>query len=606
MKWSQTLIPTSRQVPADAQIPSHRLMLRAGLVRQVGAGLYSYLPLGFRVLHRVIEIVREEMNRAGGAEILMPALEPFEFFADTKRDVDYGDNLFRLTDRHGRQNALAPTHEEIVTDLMKAYVESYRQLPLTLYQIQTKFRDEFRPRFGVLRSREFIMKDAYSFHLTVGGPGGLNETYDRLYDAYCRIFDRCGLKYTVVEAESGPIGGSASHEFMCMTEVGEDTILISDDGEYAANVEKCAIGRREHDLDGTPTGDLERVHTPNMSTIESVGKFMKVKPEHMLKTIVWPWSRMDGAGEETGWVIAVVRGDHDVNEGKVRDALREALGFPIKVDAEADESGARSAGFHVGFMSPAASIHPSGEARDDCVVFADHDAAQAKFWATGGDEVDTHVKHFNWKREVIDRGVEVRVADIRNAAEGDPSPHANGGTLHESKGIEVGHVFKLGSKYSDAMGFQVVDERQERRSVIMGCYGIGVGRIVASAIELNHDDDGIIWPAAIAPFDVVITPIKYEGRMKDAADQLERELTEAGLEVLLDDRDERPGPKFKDADLIGVPIRLTVGDKALDQGGVEMVRRDGSLGRGEVVPLDAVVARCLESSGARNATVPAR
>lgn len=587
MKWSQTLIPTARQVPAEAVVPSHQLMIRAGLIRQAGAGIYSYLPLGYRVLQRVMNIVRQEMNSAGASELLMPALIPMEYYADTKRDIDYGDNLFKLTDRHGRANALGPTHEEVITEIMKAFVTSYRQLPLNLYQIQTKYRDEFRPRFGVLRCREFIMKDAYSFHTSVEGEGGLNATYDRMYQAYCNIFDRCGLDYSIVEAESGPIGGSASHEFMCNSPVGEDTILKSDKGNYAANVEKCGIGKREHDLNGEPTGELEKVHTPEMPGIDLVCKHLKVKPARMLKTIVWPWTSGD---DQSGWVIAVVCGHHEVNEGKVRDELEAKLGMKVTLRTENTEADARAAGFAIGYVSSAVAAE-----RKDCTVIADPDAAQGGFWATGANEIDHHVKHFNWKREVIDKGVEVHVADIRNAMDGDPSPLNDGGVLRESKGIEVGHVFKLGSKYSDAMGFGVTDDEQNKQSVIMGCYGIGIGRIVASAIERNHDENGILWPKAMAPFDVIITPIKYEGQAREVTDRLDRELTDAGLDVLVDDRDERPGPKFKDADLIGVPIRITIGDKALAQESVELTKRDGSLGKGELVKITEVVARCTAS-----------
>ncbi len=578
--WSQTLIPTSRQDPADAEVPSHRLMLRAGLIRQLGSGLYTYLPAGWRALHKVIEIVRQEMNRAGAQELLMPALEPMELFAGTKRDEEYGENLFRLEDRHGRKVALAPTHEEILTEAMSAYIESYRQLPLNLYQIQTKFRDEFRPRFGVLRSREFIMKDAYSFHLTVDGDGGLNETYDRMYDAYCRIFDRCGLKYEVVEAESGPIGGSASHEFMVLCDTGEDTILKSDKGNYAANVEKCGIGERAWTFDGPATGDLVKVETPGMSTIEDVGRFMKVKPKNMLKTLVY---RSNDA-----WVLAVVRGDHEVNEGKLKDAVEAAVQM-------ADDQAARAAGLAVGYVSPVIA-----NTVDIARLVVDADAAQEQFWACGADEPDHHVKHFNWRRELGDLldSDRVVVADIRNAADGDPSPHNDGGVLRESKGIEVGHVFKLGAKYSDAMGFRVSDEQQQQRSVIMGCYGIGVGRIVAGAIETSHDDDGIVWPASIAPYSVHITPIKYAGELCKTCHDLAAKLEAAGLDVLIDDRDERPGPKFKDADLLGCPIRLTVGDKALAQDAVEFKRRDDRQTKGELVKLSEVVDRCVDAAGA--------
>ncbi len=547
-------------------------MLRAGLIRQLGSGLYTYLPLGWRALHKTIEIVRDEMNAAGAAEILMPALEPIEMFADTKRDVEYGENLFRLTDRHGRHAALAPTHEEIITEFMAAYVESYRQLPLNLYQIQTKYRDEFRPRFGVLRSREFIMKDAYSFDLTVQG---LDTSYRAMYDAYCRIFDRCGLTYEIVEAESGAIGGSASHEFMVLCDTGEDTILKSDKGNYAANIDKCAIGERAWTFDGPPTGDLEKVHTPDCASIDAVGKFMKVKPKHLLKTLIY--------STDNGPVIAVVRGDHDVNKGK----LKAACGFAVSLD---DKACAKR--YPIGFVGPHLAA-----AHDELIVVVDCNAAQEQFWASGANEIDHHVKHFNWKRDVLDHIDEsrIKVADIRKAADGDPSPIGDGGVLREQKGIEVGHVFKLGTKYSDAMGFTVLDEDQKRRSVIMGCYGIGVGRIVAAAIEIGHDADGIIWPASIAPYSVDIVPIKYEGELCKTCQSLAEQLEGAGMDVLIDDRPERPGVKFNDADLIGCPIRLTIGEKGLAQSSVEFKRRADGKAKAELVKLDEVVQRCREA-----------
>jgi prolyl-tRNA synthetase len=549
-------------------------MLRAGLIRQLGSGLYTYLPLGWRALHKTIEIVRDEMNAAGAAEILMPALEPIELFADTKRDVEYGENLFRLTDRHGRHAALAPTHEEIITEFMAAYVESYRQLPLNLYQIQTKYRDEFRPRFGVLRSREFIMKDAYSFDLTVDG---LDTSYQAMYDAYCRIFDRCGLTYDIVEAESGPIGGSASHEFMVLCNTGEDTILKSDKGNYAANIDKCAIGERAWTFDGPPTGDLEKIHTPDCASIEAVGKFMKVKPKHLLKTLIY--------STDNGPVIAVVRGDHDVNESK----LQAACGFAVSLDNEACAKR-----YPIGFIGPHLAA-----AHDELNVVVDCDAAQEQFWASGANEIDHHVKHFNWKRDVLDHIDEsrIKVADIRNAADGDPSPTGDGGVLREHRGIEVGHVFKLGTKYSDAMGFTVLDEDQKQRSVIMGCYGIGLGRIVAAAIEIGHDADGIIWPASIAPYSVHIVPIKYEGELCKTCQSLAQQLEGAGMDVLIDDRPERPGVKFNDADLIGCPIRLTIGEKGLAQNSVEFKRRAEGKAKATLVHLDEVVQRCREALG---------
>jgi prolyl-tRNA synthetase len=580
-RWSRTLIPTSKEAPADAEAPSHRLLVRAGFIRRVGAGIYDYLPLAWRTLQKISAIVREEMNAAGGAEFLMPAMEPIELLAETGRDEAYGDNLFRVTDRHGRVAALAPTHEEIITELMRAAVSSYRQLPLNLYQIQTKFRDEFRPRSGLLRCREFIMKDAYSFHMNLEGAGGLNEGYDAMHRAYVNVFTRCGLDFSVVEAEAGPIGGSASHEFMVNCESGEDTILKCPVSGYAANVEKCEIGARAHDFSGDPTGDLEKVHTPNLPSIEEVGKFMKVKPKNMLKTLVFSTT----GEEDIRYVVAVVRGDHDVNEGKVRDAA----GFSV---AMADDKAARAAGFAIGYVSPRAAIEKGA------LLFVDPDAAQPGFWATGADEPDHHVKHFNWTRELGDAlsdASKVKVADIRNAIAGDPSPRAEGAALEEGRGIEVGHIFKLGTKYSKAMGFEILDEKQDRIPVIMGCYGIGVSRTMSAFVEMAHDDNGIIWPMPVAPYHVHIVAMSADesGPIMQAALDVAQRLADAGLDVLLDDRDERPGPKFKDADLIGMPIRITIGDKALAENSVEFKLRTDA-GKGGLVPLADIVDRCVE------------
>ncbi|MHC4414386.1 MAG: proline--tRNA ligase [Planctomycetota bacterium] len=577
--WTKTLIPTLREDPSEAEVPSHRLMLRAGLVRQVSAGIYTYLPLGWRALHKAIEIIRQEMDAAGASELFMPAVEPIELLTETRRDADYGDDLFRLRDRRGHVNALAPTHEEVITDAMRAFVESYRQLPLNLYQIQSKYRDEPRPRFGVLRSREFMMKDAYSFHLTVDGPGGLDETYDRMYDAYCRIFDRCGLSYEVVEAESGPIGGSASHEFMVICETGEDTVLKSDKANYAANVEKCEIGPRDWSFDGPPTGDLEVVHTPHLPAINDVAAFLEISPDQMLKTLV--------CDDGDGWVLAVLRGDHDLNEGK----LRGACGAQV---ALADDQAAQAAGFAIGFVSPA--VIKSVAVKK---MFIDPDAAQPRSWVTGADKIDYHVRDFNWRRDVggaLD-GETVTVADIRNADDGDPSPKSDGGILRAVRGIEVGHVFKLGTKYSDAMGFTVLDEKQRQRPVIMGCYGIGPGRILAAAIETSHDADGIVWPPSIAPYSVQIVPIKYEAALCKTCDDLAKRLEAAGLDVLLDDRSERPGVKFKDADLVGCPVRLTVSDKTLATDSVELKLRAAGRSKAELVRLADAVTRCAGTLG---------
>jgi prolyl-tRNA synthetase len=578
-RWTGTLVPTLRQDPAEADVPSHRLMLRAGLVRQLSAGVYTYLPMGWRALHKAIAVIREEMDAAGAVEMFMPAILPVELYRDTKRDEAYGDDLFTLTDRRGHVNALGPTHEEVVTEAMKGSVESHRQLPLNLYQIQTKFRDEPRPRFGVLRSREFIMKDAYSFHLAVEGPGGLEETYERMYRAYCRIFDRCGLRYEVVEAESGPIGGSASHEFMVLCDTGEDAILKSDRGNYAANVEKCATGPRKWTFDGGQPSTLEPVHTPGLPGIDDVAAFLGAAPADMLKTLV--------CRGRDGWVLGVVRGDHELNLGKLRDAC----GGPV---ALADEEEARRAGFAVGFVSPAV-VRSIGVAK----LVIDPDAAQPRRWITGADRIDHHVRGFDWRRELAGALDRAAVADLRNALDGDPSPRGDGGTLRAHRGIEVGHVFKLGTKYSDAMGFTVLDDKQKRRPVIMGCYGIGPGRILAAAIETSHDGDGIIWPAAIAPFAVHVVALDAGDALRKTLDELAPGLEAAGLDVLVDDRNERPGVKFKDADLLGCPLRITIGEKTLAQGGAEFKRRDAGRGPGEMVPLAQVVERCLAAISAR-------
>jgi prolyl-tRNA synthetase len=614
--WSRTLIPTTREAPADAEAPSHVLLSRAGYIRKVGAGIYDYLPLAWRVLKKISAIVRQEMDAAGACEVALPTLVPIELYAGTRRDADYGDLLFKLTDRKGAVAALGPTHEETVTELVKGSVTSYKQLPLNLYQVTTKFRDEARPRSGLLRCREFIMKDAYSFHLAVDGPGGLNEAYDAMYAAYVNIFRRCGLDFTVVEAESGPIGGSASHEFMVNCATGEDTILRCPVSGYAANVEKCDIGERPAPppgfFAGQPTGPLQEVHTPACPGIDDVCALLGVKPRHMLKSLVFTAQAPPGSHDPArpDWIIAVVRGDHDVNEGKVRDLV----GRPVRL---ANPVEAAAAGFAIGFVSPrAAATVPSTTLLVDRDAAVGWDAAAGKpmFWVTGADKPDFHVKHFNWERDLgkdphraalpggrhapglLGGDPYIIVADIRNAMAGDPSPRAPGATLQTARGIEVGHIFKLGSKYSDAMGFTILDERQQKRSVIMGCYGIGVSRTMAACVEMSHDADGIIWPAAIAPYHVLLTVMKpAQPDQAGAAARLAADLAAAGLDVLVDDRDERPGVKFKDADLVGIPIRLTIGDKALAAGAVEFKRR-ADPSRGESVPIDAAVRRCADAA----------
>ncbi len=573
-RWSQTLIPTTREAPADAETPSHVFLVRAGYIRRVGAGVYNYLPLAWRSLKKISAIVREEMDAAGASEMLMPTLEPIELFADTRRDVDYGDLLFKVEDRHGRVAALGPTHEEVITDLMRGALTSYKQFPLNLYQIQTKFRDEARPRAGLLRCREFIMKDAYSFHLELDGEAGLNATYDKMYTAYSNIFRRCGLDFSAVEAEAGPIGGSASHEFMVNCASGEDTILVCPETGYAANVEKAEIGEREWTWDHAASAEIVRHHTPGMPGIEGVAEHLGVTPAGMLKSIV-----MRTVGADPRWVVAVVRGDHEVNEGKVRDAV----GAPVELAPEAE---ARAAGFVIGYVSPRVVLTVPA------ILLVDPDAVNGSSWATGSDEKDHHDTGFNWRRDlgpVIDAGG-VKVASIRNAQAGDPSPRGKG-LLETRRGIEVGHIFKLGTKYSEAMGLSVLDGNQQKRPVIMGCYGIGVSRTLAACVEMSHDEHGIAMPPAIAPYHVHLVTIKpEEDGTLDRAVELAEALAARGLDVLIDDRDERPGPKFKDADLIGIPVRLTLSPKSLAENAAEFKLRTDP-GKGELVALDRVVER---------------
>jgi len=602
--WSRTLIPTAKDAPADAEAPSHRLLVRGGYIRRLAAGVYDYLPLGHRVLRKVEAIVREEMDAAGASELLLPALCPTELLNETGRADEYGDLLMRFNDRHGRDSYLGPTHEEVITELMRGTVSSYKQLPLNLYQIQTKYRDEFRPRAGLLRGREFLMKDAYSFHMSVEGEGGLNDTYDAMYRAYSNVFARCGLNFGAVEAEAGPIGGSASHEFMVFCDTGEDTILRCAETGYAANVEKCEIGERAWSLEGEASGEAEDVHTPNCPGIEDVSKLLKVKTRNMLKSVVFRVKstpeELEKYGEE--WIVAVVRGDHEVNEGKVKKAAE------VSAIELADPEMARANGFEIGYVSPRANLGKKG-----VLVVVDPDAAQGMdtekgkpmFWVTGADRKDYHTKHFCWSRD-LGKTVEeatsgdcpaLVVADVRNAMAGDPSPKAKGAALEAQRGIEVGHIFKLGTKYSEAMGYRIMGEDQALHPVIMGCYGIGVSRTMASAVEMSHDENGIVWPIALAPYHVLITVMKPDdSAAMEATKSLAAELSRAGFDVLIDDRNERPGFKFKDADLIGIPIRLTVGDKGLAEQSVEFKLRSDE-GKGELVKLAVVVDRCRDAAG---------
>jgi prolyl-tRNA synthetase len=547
MRYSQTLIPTVKEVPADAEIPSHQLMLRAGIMRKLASGTYTYLPIGWRSILKVQNIVREEMDGAGGLEILMPSVHPLELWQRTGRDVDYGETMTRFIDRHGRGNILAPTAEEVVTDLAAHEINSYKQLPLNLYQISFKFRDEFRPRFGVLRSREFIMKDAYSFHAT---PECLEKTYRKMYDTYCRIFKRCGVEYVIVEAETGEMGGSGSHQFTVPCESGEDVIVYTQDGAYAANIEKAEVDA----LPKVPpvAATIVEVHTPGVGTIEDVCKFMKTKPAQMIKTLIYKM--------EDGVVMVLVRGDHEVNAEKLAQAVG---GKHVEM---ADEATIKNlTGAAVGFAGP------QGLAGKLKCLFIDHDVLTMPCGVTGANKTDYHVKGVVPGRDFPLDGANVKVCDIRNAAEGDTH---GGQKLLFKRGIEVGQVFKLGTKYSVKLGAGFLDETGVQKPCLMGCYGIGINRIVASAIELGHDENGIIWPISIAPYEVIVTSVGQEEEIVAlTAEKIYKELAAKGIDVLFDDRPGRAGVKFKDADLIGIPVRVTVGKKAVAEGNVEIKLR---------------------------------
>ena len=554
MRYSRTFIPTVKETPADAETISHQLMIRAGLTRKVASGTYTYLPLGWRSLLKIIAIVREEMNRAGAQEILMPCLQPLELWERTGRSIDYGPTMFRLDDRHGKGNVLGPTAEEVITYVAAGEIKSYKQMPVNLYQISAKFRDEFRPRFGAIRSREFIMKDAYSFHATAED---LDITYRAMYDAYCRVFKRCGLEYVIVEAEVGEMGGSGSHQFTIPCESGEDTIVYTQDGSYAANLERAGVDPTPRD-EGREVPPPEDVHTPHVGTIEAVCAFLRTQPKDMIKTLIY------SIGEEV--VAALVRGDHEVNPEK----LTQALGGR-RADLANEPTIERVTGAKVGFAGPVGIIGKIS------AMVIDHAVAGMAVGVAGANKTDYHVRNVVPGRDFPLEGKSVIVADIRFAQEGDTH---GGKKLLFKKGIEVGQVFKLGTKYSDKLGAKFLDEAGNEKPCIMGCYGIGINRIFASAIELGNDADGIIWPISIAPFEVIVTCVNQDDeQVARAAEDLYEQLTGKGVDVLLDDRVLRGGAKFKDADLLGIPIRVTVGKKSLAEGNVELKLRRESQGQ---------------------------
>ncbi len=542
MRASQFFISTLKEAPADAELISHRLMLRAGLIKRLASGLYTWMPLGLRILRKVETIVRQEMDRSGAIELLMPAVQPAELWRESGRWDFYGAELLRLQDRHQRDFCFGPTHEEVITDIVRREIKSYRQLPLNFYQIQTKFRDEIRPRFGVMRAREFVMKDAYSFH---DSDDSLAQTYQDMYTAYHRIFNRLGLTFRAVTADTGSIGGTSSHEFHVLADSGEDAIAFSTDTEYAANIE-LVEALPPTVLRPAPTLSLQKVATPNQHSVTQVSTFFQVAPEKIVKTLIV-------AGKDNGVVALLLRGDHVLNE--VKASKLTSVAYPLCFASDAQIRAAAHCG--------SGSLGPVGLAMP---IIADRSAAALADFVCGANEEGYHLRGVNFGRDLP----EPVVADLRNVVEGDPSPDGKG-VLSLCRGIEVGHIFQLGTKYSTALNATFLDKNGQSQPMKMGCYGIGVSRIVAAAIEQGHDERGIIFPAAMAPFQLVIIPItmKKNDAVRQTVETLYAELTAVGIDVLLDDRDERPGVMFADAELIGIPHRLVVGARGLKEGSIE-------------------------------------
>ena len=558
MLFSKALIPTLKETPADAEIISHQLMLRSGMIRKLASGIYSYLPLAQRVLQKLKIIIREEMNGIGGQEVTLPAVQPSEIWEESGRWNIYGKELLRFQDRNNRNFCLGPTHEEVITDLIRREVKSYRELPLTLYQIQTKFRDEIRPRFGVMRSREFVMKDAYSFD---SDEAGAEENYHKMYQAYTNIFERCGLEFRAVEADTGSIGGSFSHEFMVLADSGEDVIVYCEECGYAANLEKAEIKPPEAPVGNESLKSLEKVHTPGQKTVDEVTEFLGITAKNLIKTLIFDTDK--------GPVAGLVRGDHEINEIK----LRNLLGCEYLTLAD-------------DYMVEKVTKAPRGFAGPldlDIPIYADNILQSAKNMVTGGNEKDVHCRNVNEPRDFKI----TRFADLRTAEEGDPCAKC-GKNLLMRRGIEVGHIFKLGKKYSKSLNATYLDQAGKENLIVMGCYGIGVGRTVAAAIEQHHDKDGIIFPANLTPYQVHMLPININDlSLRNAVFEMYDKLNQAGIEVLLDDRNERPGIKFKDADLIGIPIRITIGSRNLEKGKVEVkYRKSGEM---ELIDIDKII-----------------
>jgi prolyl-tRNA synthetase len=566
MKQSLSFIPTLREVPADAEVKSHQLLLRAGFIRQSASGVYTFLPLGKRVLQKIETIIREEMNRAGAIELFMPALQQAELWQESGRWYSYGPELMRLKDRHERDFALGPTHEEVITALVRDEIKTYKRLPLTLYQIQTKFRDEKRPRFGLLRGREFIMKDAYSFHTS---KESLDEMYNKMYEAYSNVFRRCGLNFRAVIADSGAIGGKDTHEFMVLSEIGEDTIAYSDASDYAANIEMAPVITKYEKSD-EPLRDLEKVHTPEQKSIEEVSSFLNVSPDKCIKSMLFK--------VDEKYVLVLVRGDHEVNDVKVKNLYEASV-----VELASPEETKEVMGCAVG------SLGPIG-VKAEIEVIADHAVKAIVNGVCGANEEGYHYIGVNPERDFTVS----QYADLRFIQEGDPSPDGKG-TIRFARGIEVGHVFKLGTRYSEAMNATYLDENGRTQTMIMGCYGIGVSRLLAAIAEQFADENGLVWPVAVAPFHVHLISVNPKNdEQRQLADEWYDKLGQAGYEVLYDDRQERPGVKFADSDLIGIPVRVTVGKRA-SEGIVEVkVRRTGEVMEVHVNELVETIQRLLQ------------
>ncbi|RBP80656.1 proline--tRNA ligase [Marinomonas rhizomae] len=553
MRASNYLFSTLRDAPTDAVVTSHQLMVRAGMIRQISKGLYTWLPTGLKVFRKVENIVRDEMEKAGSLEVMMPGVQPAELWQETGRWQKYGPELLRLQDRHGREYCLGPTHEEVITELARNELTSYKQLPMNFFQIQTKFRDEVRPRFGVMRSREFCMKDAYSFHV---GAESLQETYDVMHKAYCNVFDRIGLDYRPVRADTGSIGGAFSHEFHVLADSGEDDIAFSDSSDFAANIELAEAVCLKEKADA-PTQDIDEVFTPDCKTITNVAEFLKLDVTSTVKTML---VKAIDENDQPSIIALVLRGDHNINEIKVEKLAGIVTPFEFADEADIVAKIGCAPG----------SIGPKGLVEKGIRVIADRSAAVMSDFCAGANKDDYHFTGLNWSRDCA----VFEVADIRNVVEGDPSPDGQG-TIVIKRGIEVGHIFQLGQQYAEALKATVLDENGKAQVMHMGCYGIGVSRIVAAAIEQNFDEKGILWPESIAPFDIAIIAMNYDKSeaVRTECDRLYAELKAKGLDVLLDDRKERPGVKFADCELLGIPHRLVVGDKGLEKGTLEYKHR---------------------------------